>query len=52
VFRACGGCTFGLVAEGSEEVCEGLRELLEECILGGDGVGAGCFPFDTGGVGT
>ena len=52
MFRAGGGCTFGLVADGNEEVCEGLRELLEECALGAGGTGAVCFPFDTGGVGT
>ena len=50
VFRASGGCTFGLVVD-SEEVCKGLREVLEECTLGVGSMGAGCFPLETGGVG-
>ena len=46
-----GGCTGGLVEEDTEEVCVGREELLDALVLVG-GMGAGCFPLDTGGVGT
>ena len=50
-FLVCGGCAADLVAEDIEEVCVGLKELLVVWDLGGGGMGAGCFPLDTGGVG-
>ena len=52
VFLVGGGCAKDLVAEDIEEVCAGFEELLAVWVLGGGGMGAGCFPFDTGGVGT
>ena len=51
VFLDDDGCVWGLVVEDIEEVCMGHEELLEAFILG-SGMGAGCFPLDTGGVGT
>ena len=51
-FLVDGSCAADLVAEDIEEVCVGLKELLVAWVLGGGGMGAGCFPLDTGGVGT
>ena len=51
-FLVGGGCAADLVVEDIEEVCVGLEELLVVWVLGGGGTGAGCFPLDTGGVGT
>ena len=49
-FLVDGGCAKDLVVEDTEEVCVGLKELLDIWVLGG-GMGVGCFPLDTGGVG-
>ena len=51
-FLVGGDCAADLVVEDIEEVCVGLEELLVVWVLGGGGMGAGCFPLDTGGVGT
>ena len=51
-FLVAGGCAVDLVVEDIEEVCVGLEEPLVVWVLGGGGTGAGCFPLDTGGVGT
>ena len=51
-FLVSGGCAEDLVVEDIEEVCAGLEELLVVWVLGGGSMGAGCFPLDTGGVGT
>ena len=51
-FLVGGGCATDLAVEDIEEVCVGLKELLDVWVLGGGSTGAGCFPLDTGGVGT
>jgi len=51
VFLVNGSCASDLLVEGIEEVCVGREELLDALVLG-SGMGAGCFPLDTGGVGT
>ena len=51
-FLVGGSCAADLVAEDVEEVCVGLKELLDIWVQGGGGMGAGSFPLDTGGVGT
>ena len=51
-FLVDGGGAADLVVEDIEEVCAGLEELLDVWVLGGGGMGVGCFPLDTGGVGT
>jgi len=48
-FLVDASCICGLLVEGTEKVCVGHEELPEALVLGG-GIGAGCFPFDTGGV--
>jgi len=44
------GGTGDLAVEDSEVVCVGHREELAEALVLGGGAGAGCFPFDMGGV--
>ena len=51
VFPVGGGGAGDLLEEDTEEVCVGREELLDAFVLVG-GTGAGCFPLDTGGVGT
>ena len=51
-FLVGGSCAVDLVVEDIEVVCMGHGELLDVWVLGGGGTGVGCFPFDTGGVGT
>jgi len=51
-FLVGGSCAVDLAVEDIEEVCMGLGELLDVWVLGGGGTGAGCFPLDTGGIGT
>ena len=51
VFLVGGGCAGDLFEEDTKEVCMGREELLDAFVLVG-GMGAGCFPLDTGGVGT
>jgi len=48
-FLVNAGCAGDLLVEDIEEVCMGCKELLEVLVLGGS-IGAGCFPFDMGGV--
>ena len=43
------GCASGLLDESTEKACVGHRELPDALVLGST-LGAGCFPFDTGGV--
>jgi len=49
-FLVDGSCAGNLLVEDIEEVCVGCEEQLEVLVLGGS-IGAGCFPFDMGGVG-
>ena len=51
VFPVDGGCAGDLLEEDTEGVCVGREEPLDVFVLVG-GMGAGCFPLDTGGVGT
>ena len=51
VFLVGGGCARDLLVEDTDGVCVGREELLDALVLVG-GMGAGCFPLDTGGVGT
>ena len=48
-FLVDASCAIDLLVEDIEEVCVGREELPEALVLG-SGIGAGCFPFDTGGV--